>query len=106
QSDMPRAKDSKVVSREKRAGLRRLGRLIRRARKERRLTQGQLAKRIGKSRYLVSKIENGKHQSVNHGTVRAIAQVLGLSHIRLIWDVQRSLLEKHPEHAKPIRILD
>ena len=90
---------------ERRTGLKRLGLAIRKTRKGQGLTQAYLARCVGKSAATIARIERGENQSLDHKTVQAIAAALGVSHLKLIWGAQRSLLEGD-KHAEPIRVVD
>ena len=61
-----------------------MGRAVRKARREKDLTQAELALRVGLSRAWISVIENG-HTDVRRHAVR-LAQVLDIPIDSLIWD--------------------
>ena len=89
----------------KRTGLKRLGLAIRKTRKEQGVTQAYLATCVGKSATTIARIERGENQSLDHKTVQTIADALGVSHLKLIWGAQRSLLHGE-KHTEPIRVVD
>lgn len=56
-----------------------IGARIRAARKEMKLTQAQLAEKVGISRISIMKIENSDDPNMTVKTARALSQVLGKS---------------------------
>lgn len=82
-----------------------VGTAIRKRRKDLQLNQKQLAARIKKSVPTVSKIERGEHP-LDVDTLTKVARGLKTSVTRLLWEAQRTRLEKDPEKSKMIPIFD
>lgn len=62
----------------------RMGRLVRRLRKEQGMTQEQFADAVGRARSWVWKLEDGRIYLAKAGSLRAVAAVLGIDPARLL----------------------
>ncbi|MGE0536662.1 MAG: helix-turn-helix domain-containing protein [Pirellulales bacterium] len=82
-----------------------LGQAISRRRRERGLTQRDLAASLNKSVATVSKIESGL-QAVNFDTLLEICDCLELSPMRLIWSIQRKECLARSDSSVIVPILD
>lgn len=87
--------EQRTYSRQTREALMLLGKLIRAARKERRITAQGLAERAGISRSTLQRIEKG-HPKVEIGTVFECAAIVGVS----LFDAERGRLSERLSHTE------
>ena len=83
-----------------------LGRAIRARRKEKDLTQVELAEIIKTTRSTIQSIEYGNYPSLNHDLIIQLGTALQISPMRLVWEVQRTVVKKYPGSENVVKALD